>query len=146
MICFESYKQAKIEDVAKFERAKADVVYPAGCSVIQVSASQGGVGYLNEPGSVESKYAVIFPPEGMNSKYLFIVIEKNIHEFLARYKSGLNFQLKDIGRFPLQIHNLETQQAIVMMYERIEEQERIIEAEIRAAKELKSNMLANMLV
>ena len=121
MINFRDYKNLKLENVAKWERSKKDKVYPAGSTLIQISATTGNTEYLTKPSEVESKYAVITANEGINARYLNIVINKNIDHFISKYRSGLNIQIDDLKHLDVQIHNKETQRALVTYIERIEE-------------------------
>ena len=120
MINFRDYKNLKLENVAKWERSKKDKVYPAGSTLIQISATTGNTEYLTKPSEVESKYAVITANEGINARYLNIVINKNIDHFISKYRSGLNIQIDDLKHMDIQLHNKETQDVVVMYTEKIE--------------------------
>ena len=60
MIDFCKYETMKLGDIAEWERAKKGFVYPAGCTIIQVSATKGEVHYLTKKSEVEPKYVVVF--------------------------------------------------------------------------------------
>lgn len=146
MIDFNSYECVKLEDVAEFGRAKKGHVYPRGASTLQISATNGQVEYLEEPREVEEKYVVIIPSAGIHPKYFNVVLQKNIGHFIAKYKAGLNIQEKDVGRFPIELHNFETQEAIVDMFNIMEQEEARIEAEIKVAQNMKESFLRQMMV
>lgn len=146
MIEFNTYEEVKLEDVAEYARAKRGKVYPAGTSTIQISATRGQIGYLIEPKGIETKYVAIVPQAGINPKYFNIVMQKNVEEFIYKYGSGLNIQEKDVGKFPIQLHNKETQDAIAKMFGYAEDQEQIAQAEIDNLKSLKQTLLNKMMV
>lgn len=125
MIDLNTYEEVKLEDVAEYARAKKGKVYPAGTSTIQISATRGQIGYLDKLSEVETKYVAIIPQAGINPKYFNIVMQKNVEEFIYKYGSGLNIQEKDVGKFPIQLHNSETQDAIAKALGYVEGQEQI---------------------
>lgn len=139
-------KTVNLQDIAKYERARKGKRYPEGCSIIQVSATTGEVQYLENNQEVEGKYVVIIPHKENNARYINIVIEKNMAEFINKYKSGLNIQMADIGRFPIQLHSLAKQVEIVRITEKIEAEMKIAEKETEIVKELKKTMLDEMLI
>ncbi|MGF7002421.1 hypothetical protein M2149_000797 [Lachnospiraceae bacterium PFB1-21] len=146
VIDFMKYTEITLREVAKYERAKKGTIYPSGTSTIQISATKGQCGYLEAPGEVHTKEVAIIPQEGINPKYLNIVIQKNMDEFLERYMTGLNIKESEIGNFPIQLHNRKTQDAVVMLVEKIEKDMEIEQEEIAAYTELKKIMLDKMMV
>lgn len=146
MIDFNTYEEVKLEDVAEYARAKKGWTYPAGTSTIQISATRGQIGYLDKPSEVETKYVAIIPQAGINPKYFNTVMQNNIEKFMFRYASGLNIKERDVGKFPIYLHNKETQDAVAKMFGYVEEQEQIAQAEISNLKNLKSNLMDNMFV
>lgn len=145
MIDLNTYEEVKLEDVAEYARAKKGKVYPAGTSTIQISATRGQIGYLDKLSEVETKYVAIIPQAGINPKYFNIVMQKNVEEFIYKYGSGLNIQEKDVGKFPIQLHNSETQDAIAKALGYVEGQEQIAQQEIDSLKELKNTLLNKMM-
>lgn len=146
MIDFNTYEEVKLEDVAEYARAKKGWIYPAGTSTIQISATRGQIGYLDKPSEVHTKHVAVVPQAGINPKYFNIVMQKNVEEFIYKYGSGLNIQEKDVGKFPIQLHNKETQDAVAKMFGYVEEQEQIAQTEISNLKNMKSNSMDNMFV
>ena len=146
MIDFTSYEEVKLKDVAEFARVKKDKIYPAGTSTIQISASLGETGYLDKPSKLNAKYVAIIPQAGINSKYFNIVLQKNIHQFMSKYATGLNIKAKEVGNFPIQLHNNETQEAIVKFVQFCESEEQKNKMQIEALLKLKKNFQATMFV
>ena len=145
MIDFKNYKNIKLKDCAEFERAKKGKTYPAGTSTIQISATKGETGYLEEPSEVHGKNVAIIPNRGIDPRYFKFVIQKNMGQFLAKYATGLNIQEKESGNFPIQLHNMETQEAIAGMMEFVDAKTKIIEKEINVLMETKKKFLEEML-
>ena len=144
MIDFTTYEEVLLGDVAEYARAKQGHIYPAGTSTIQISATRGQVGYLTEPGGVATKNVAIIPQAGINPKYFNIMILRNIDGFRAKYQTGINIQEHEIGKLPIQIANIETQQAIVTLWEFVEREEAREVRELEALKKLKANSLGTM--
>lgn len=55
------HKQVRITDVAELERAKKNKIYEKGCTLIQISATDGQVVYLENTGNVGVQYLVVIP-------------------------------------------------------------------------------------
>ena len=144
MIDFTTYEEVLLGDVAEYARAKQGHIYPAGTSTIQISATRGQVGYLTEPGGVATKNVAVIPQAGINPKYFNIMILRNIDGFRAKYQTGINIQEHEIGKLPIQIANIETQQAIVTLWEFMEREEAREVRELEALKKLKQNSLSMM--
>lgn len=145
MIDFNTYEEVKLEDVAEYARAKKGWTYPAGTSTIQISATRGQIGYLDKPSEVHTKDVAIIPQAGINPRYFNIVMNKNIDEFMAKYATGINIKENEVGKFPIQLHNKETQDAIAKMFGYVEGQEQIVQDEIDSLKELKNTLLNKMM-
>lgn len=120
MIDFHTFERVKLGDVAEFGRAKGGHVYPRGTSTFQISATKGQVGYLDKPRTVEAKEAVIIPQAGVDPEYFNIVLEKNAPLFMQRFATGLNVQEAELANFPIELHNVETQKAIVQIMRQTE--------------------------
>lgn len=145
-IDFHSYEQVKLEDVAEFGRAKQGHVYPRGATTLQISASRGQLGYLDFPSEVPTKDVVIIPQAGIHPRYFNYVMHKNIDSFMRKYSTGLNVQENEVGQFPIEIHNGDTQEAVVRFLEFMDEQEKIIQDEIDGLTKTKKAMLNMMMV
>lgn len=146
MIDFCKFETMKLGDVAEWERAKKGFVYPAGCTIIQISATKGQVHYLTSKSEVDPKYVVVLPVSNINSRYMNIIIQKNIEEFCLKYQTGLNIVTDEIGKIKLQLHDYETQLAVAKMFEYIERKETETNHEINALKDLKLEALSKMFI
>lgn len=103
-----------IQEIATLApRGQNGVIYPAGTSAVQISASKGQMLYLSEPGSIPNHYASIVPKRGMNGFYLFLVIEMAMPAFVARYRQGLNLIASDLKFLEVDIHPHERTRNIV---------------------------------
>lgn len=112
MIDFHTYEEVKLVDVAEFGRAKKGYIYPRGASTLQISATKGQIGYLDEPSEVPPKHVVIIPQAGINPKYFNYVMHKSIEQFMYKYATGMNIQEKEVGNLSIPLHNLDTQKAV----------------------------------
>ena len=146
MIDFNTYECVKLEDVAEYARAKEGHVYPRGSSTIQISATNGQIDYLEYPQTVESKHVVIIPQAGINSKYFNYVLQKNIDVFVRKFKTGLNIQEQEIGKFPIELHDSETQKAVAKMLNYVDEEEKRRREEVDVLTEFKKTLLNQMMV
>lgn len=139
-------KHCELKDVATWERAKAGKVYPVGCSILQISATKGGIFYLDNPQEVESKYVVITPNNDIEPFYFNIVLKRNINKFLYAYKSGLNIQEHDVGHYPIELHDYDKQVEIAKIVDHFNSIEEKEQKTIGNLNDLKSNMLSKMYV
>lgn len=146
MIDFNTYECVKLEDVASYERAKQGHIYPRGASTLQISATKGQIGYLEYPSEVHTKEVVIIPQAGIYPKYFNIVLQKNIDQFMAKYATGINIQEREVGNFPIELHDYETQVAIAQMMGFIDRKEREIQMEIDNYTKMKKTMLDEMMI
>lgn len=146
MIDIKNYKNLKLIDVAKWERSKEGKIYPKGCTLIQVSATKGEVGYLNKKGEVEGKYAVVEPNKNINPKYLNIVIERNIGHFLSKYQAGLNIQIDDLKHLDIELHNKPTQDMIADHVTIMEREAENVTKEIEILQTTKNRFLRDLLI
>lgn len=145
-IDFHSYEQVKLEDVAEYGRAKQGHVYPRGATTLQISASRGQLGYLNDSSEVPTKNVVIIPQAGIDPRYFNYVMQKNIDVFMRKYATGINVQENEVGQFPIEIHNSDTQKAVVELLDFLDEQEQIIQGEIDGLNKTKKAMLNMMMI
>ncbi|MBC8743107.1 restriction endonuclease subunit S [Lactobacillus sp. Marseille-P7033] len=146
MIDFHTFENVMLEDVAEYGRAKKHHTYPAGTSTLQISATRGQLGYLYEPSEVATKDVAIIPSAGINPRYFNIVLHKNIDEFMRKYATGINIKESEVGKFPIQLHNLETQKAIAEIFSFLDNEEKQIQKDIDNLTDLKKNALSNMLI
>ena len=95
----------RLTDIAEVERAKKDTIYPAGTVFIQVSATNGQVKMLTEPGTIETKYATIIPWGYIDPFYFCEAVKRAVPEFTKKYQSTLNIQMGDFKFFQIDIHD-----------------------------------------
>lgn len=146
MIDFHTFETVKLQDVAEYGRARKKHIYPAGTSTLQISATRGQIGFLYSPGEVATKDVAIIPSAGINPRYFNIVLHKNIDEFMRKYATGINIKDSEVGKFTIQLHNIETQKVIVDMFEFIETQKRQVRDDIRNMKDFKNTMLNQLMI
>lgn len=137
--------EKKLSEVAQIERAKKGKEYPAGCSLIALSATKGDVEYLSEEGEVDTRYAVIIPDtQIVISQYLYYAICYAFPEFLHRHRTGINLQLDEVQFLKVTVHSLVKQQEFVDVIEQVDrriEQEHSI---VTKTKDLKRSMLGEL--
>jgi len=146
LIDFNEYETVKLSDVAEYGRAKQGKVYPHGTSTLQISAARGQIGYLDYPDEVHTKNVAIIPQAGIDPKYFNIVMQKNIDEFMRVYATGLNIQEKEVGNFPIDLHNYETQKAVVKMTNYLDWKETQASDELNVLLEMKRTLLNKMMI
>lgn len=78
--------------------------------------------------------------------YFNIAMQRNIDLFMHKYATGINIQEHDVGKFPIYLHDYETQKAIVLMFRQLEHEMAVERDTVNALKDLKNNMLNNMFV
>lgn len=145
MIDFHTYERVELGDVAEYERAKKGRIYPGGTSTIQISATRGQIGFLRYPGEVATKDVVIIPQAGINPLYFNFILEKNMGKFLNKYATGINVQENEISHFPIELHNRDTQDAVVKMMNFVDSEQHQVENEIATLKKLKNKAMDAMM-
>lgn len=148
MICFQKYEVKKLADVAHIERAIRDKVYPKGCTLIPVSASDYRlIQYSEDGGIINNRFAVVDANAGINRKYLHVSILQSAPQFFATYQSGINLQFDILMKFfTVCIHNRETQEEIVKGLNPIEESIEKVSKQIGHFKDVKKEFLDAMFV
>lgn len=129
----------RLSDVAVWERAKKNKVYPAGCTLLQVSASKGETVYLNEPSKVDSKYCVITPDvQRIDPIYFYVLLKRELPDYLKKMQTGLNIVPSILDDMPLCWHaDPEVQRQIAQHYALFEseiEKEKILIEELQQFK------------
>ena len=106
----EPSKVVKLYDIAEIGRVKKNQVYSKGTLYLQFSATDKTIRYLDKSSALETKFGII-KPKGINSKYLYFILEKELPKFLSRYLSGININ-PDIFKFmKFEIHTSAVAQA-----------------------------------
>jgi type I restriction enzyme M protein len=137
-------EEVNLTDIADIERSKKGKIYPAGCTLIQVSATRGQMQLLEKEGAVESKFAVIMPKD-INKEYLFEVLTMTMPSFLARYQTGLNIKPEIFNFLKLQIHrDRKIQQFVVDVMRQMSNSINRVEREVEDFKNIKKYHLDGM--
>ena len=137
-------KTVNITELASIERSSGKV-YPAGCTLIQVSATRGQVLYHAEEAEVPSHYAVFSPNDKVLPKYLYHMISFQADAFFHAIQTGLNIQMDTLNEMKLKIHtDLEKQAEIVKYLDVIEMMEAKEETTIELLKQAKQTSLSEM--
>ena len=137
-------RTVNITELAKIERSSGKV-YPAGCTLIQVSATRGQVLYHGEEAEIPAKYAVITANDKVLPKYLYHMISFQADAFFHAIQTGLNIQIDSLNEMKLKIHaDLEKQAEIVRYLDVIEKMESKEEATIELLKQAKQTNLSDM--
>ena len=137
-------KTVNITELANIERSSGKV-YPAGCTLIQVSATNGQVLYHVEEAEVPAKYAVVTANDKVLPKYLYHMISFRADVFFHAIQTGLNIQIDSLSEMKLKIHtDLEKQAEIVKYLDVIERMEAGEETTIELLKQAKQTNLSEM--
>ena len=80
-------KTVDITELANIERSSGKI-YPAGCTLIQVSATNGQVLYHVEEAEIPAKYAVVTANDKVLPKYLYHMISFQADAFFNCKVSG----------------------------------------------------------
>lgn len=83
-------RQIHATEICKIERAVTGKRYNAGSCYIKLSAVDDYVGQLQQPGTIDSRYAVLEPKEEINVDYMYIAICRSFPEFLRKYRTTIN--------------------------------------------------------
>lgn len=137
-------KTVNITELASIERSSGKF-YPAGCTLIQISATRGQVLYHAEEAEVPAKYAVVTANDKVLPKYLYHMISFQADAFFHAIQTGLNIQMDTLHEMKLKIHtDLKEQAEIVKHLDVIEKMEAKEEATIELLKQAKQTSLSKM--
>lgn len=136
----------RLTDIATLERSRKGKQYPAGCTLIQLSATHGQTIYLKNQCAVEDKYAVINPKIDVLHKYLYYEIERQMPDFCKRYQTGLNIVPEQLANLYVEIPDIKKQIQIVSLLDQIETSTESEEHTINSLENLKRFMLHEMFV
>ena len=138
------YKKVKLLDIASIERA-SNKEYCKGVTIVQISATNGQVDYVDEARMIESKYAVLKPCDEIDSKYFYFSVKNSADDFFYKFKAGLNVQIEDFKHMELYIEdNIDIQKEQVRNMEKIKRATLLSEQEQSEVKEFKNTMLSKM--
>lgn len=134
-----------LPQIAQIERAKKGKTYPAGCTLIALSATKGDVEYLEEAGEVETRYAVIIPDTSIvTEKYLYCAICFFFPEFLHKHRTGINLQFEELKYLQVAVHSLADQREFVKELEQIDQRIKQEDEIIAKTQDLKKSMLERL--
>ena len=137
-------KTVNITELANIERSSGKI-YPAGCTLIQVSATNGQVLYHVEEAKIPAKYAVVTANDKVFPKYLYHMISFQADAFFHAIQTGLNIQIDSLSEMKLKIHTeMEKQAEIVRYLDIIEKMESEEETTIELLKQAKQTNLSEM--
>jgi restriction endonuclease S subunit len=137
-------RTVNVTELATIERSSGKI-YPAGCTLIQVSATNGQVLYHVEEAEIPAKYAVVTANDKVLPKYLYHMISFQADAFFHAIQTGLNIQLEALSEMKLKVHtDLEKQAEIVRYLDIIEKMEAKEETTIELLKQAKQTNLSEM--
>ena len=139
----EPSKVVKLYDVAEIERVKKNQVYSKGTLYLQFSATDKTIRYLDKSSTLETKFGII-KPKGINSKYLYFILQKELPNFLARYLSGININPDIFKYFKFQIHSTAVAQAKAVKALELAELAELAEQQVQSWKDFKKYHLDKM--
>lgn len=145
-------RMRSIVEIATVERAVAEKIYPAGTTLIRMSAVNSYTGddvlkYLEKPGEAESKYCCIVPDENViRPRILFGLIDTVLDEYMHTYVSGMNIQAKDFKFLEIPVAPMAEQIELEKQLNRLDEEEKQTQKMITALKDFKTIILDRMFV
>ena len=145
-------RMRSIVEIATVERAVAKKIYPAGTTLIRMSAVSGYLQdavlkYVEEPGEIDSKYCCIVPNENIiRPRILFELIGTVLDEYMHTYVSGMNIQAKDFKFLEIPVAPMAEQIELEKQLNRLDEEEKQTQKMITALKDFKAIMLDHMFV
>ncbi len=146
------YGWVKLTEIAKIERCRNDVIYPAGTIYIQVSAcakkSAEKWRILDKTGELPGKYAAVIPTVPVIPLYLKEALEYSADEFFCKYiGSNINIQMKLFDFYTLPFHsNLGEQARVVNALKPIKDDIEYAEEELRTVGKIKKWFLEKMMI
>lgn len=145
-------RMRSIVEIATVERAVAKKIYPAGTTLIRMSAVKGYMEdavlkYVEEPGEIDSKYCCIVPNENIiRPRVMFELIGTVLDEYMHTYVSGMNIQAKDFRFLEILVAPMAEQIELEKQLNRLDEEEKQTQKLITALKDFKTIMLDHMFV
>lgn len=139
-------KKVNIFEICKVERAVAGKIYTAGSCYVKLSAADEYVGQLKNDNTLDTRYAVFEPNEGICADYLHIAICNKFPEFLRKYRTTINLQFETLKHFVLDWHEKEEEQRyVVNAVKAVDNEIELTEIQIEKEKEMKKWYLAKMM-
>lgn len=140
------HRKANIYELADIERAVKGKIYPAGCTLIPLSAATSTPNKLTtDEGEIETRYAVVQPHIDVNPVYLFAIIEREYPHFKAKYMTTINLQFGQLKNLEVEYHpNKKTQNRIAELLEAAEKLSKKEKYVIEKLKKEKAYFLGTM--
>lgn len=144
-------RMRSVTEIATVERAVAKKIYPAGTTLIRMSAVKrymdAVLKYVEEPGEIDSKYCCIVPDENLiRPRVMFELIGTVLDEYMHTYVSGMNIQAKDFRFLEIPVAPMAEQIELEKQLNRLDEEEKQTQKLITALKDFKTIMLDHMFV
>ena len=145
-------RMRSVTEIATVERAVAKKIYPAGTTLIRMSAVSGYLQdavlkYVEEPGEIDSKYCCIVPNENIiRPRVMFELIGTVLDEYMHTYVSGMNIQAKDFKFLEIPVAPMAEQIELEKQLNRLDEEEKQTQKLITALKDFKTIILDRMFV
>lgn len=133
----------KITEVAEVERAVRGKIYPAGCTLIALSATKSEPEYAPDSGEIDTRYAVIVPNK-IEPEYLFEAVKWELPEFLHKHRTGINLQFSELKHLKVVVIGKEDQLAWVRAIKKLNDQINETGKEIEVLKDMKKFYLDGM--
>lgn len=133
----------KITEIAEVERAVKGKIYPAGCTLIALSATKPEPEYKHAGGEIDTRYAVIIP-EKIEPEYLFEAVKWALPEFLYKHRTGINLQFSELKHLKVTVVSKENQLVWVSAIKKLNDQINETEQEIEVLKDMKKFYLDGM--
>lgn len=148
MINFNQYKIMQLAEVATIERAIKGKQYPAGCTLIPLSAADRSlVQYHDRAGEIASRYAVVIPGPMVLPYYLHLSILNSAAHFFFTYQTTINLKFDLLEKYyTVAVHDLETQRAVIAHLQVIDADLHSTKKAVKWWKNLKETFLDEMFV
>nr|DAZ50287.1 MAG TPA: type I restriction enzyme [Caudoviricetes sp.] len=146
------YGWVRLPEIARVERCRSGVIYPARTVYIQVSAcakNSAKKWHITESaGELPGKFAAVIPTVPVLPWYLKEALEYSADEFFCRYiGSNINIQMELFGFYTLPFYSdLKEQARVVDMLKPIEYDIEYAEKELEAIGDIKKYFLSGMMV
>ena len=133
----------KITEVAEVERAVKGKIYPAGCTLIALSATKPEPEYAPDSGEIDTRYAVIMPKK-IEPEYLFEAVKWEMPEFLHKHRTGINLQFSELKHLKVAVIGKEDQLAWMRAIKKLNDQINETQQEIETMKDMKKFYMNGM--
>lgn len=146
------YRWVRLQEIARVERCKSGVIYPAQTIYIQVSACAKNSAekwhITNRAEELPGKYAAVIPTVPVIPLYLKEALEYSADKFFCKYiGSNINIQMELFEFYTLPFHSdLKEQTRVVDMLKPVEDDIELAEREIEAMESVKKWFLTKLII